>query len=65
MAADARHTLEALGLGAVVQARSGGQRMVLASARGPGLAGVVVIGEIVQDYGWELLTNSARSLRVV
>ena len=33
--------------------------------RGPGLAGVDVIGEIVQDYGWELLTNAARSLRVV
>ena len=65
VAADARHTIDALGLKAVVEAQSGGQRMVLASARGPGLAGVDVIGEIVQDYGWELLTNGARSLKVV
>ena len=65
VAADARHTLGALGLGAFVEARSGEQCMVIASARGPGLAGVDVIGEIVQDYGWELVTNSAQSLRVV
>ena len=65
VAADARHTIDALGLKAVVEARSGGQRMVLASARGPGLAGVDVIGEIVQDYGWELTTNGAHSLKVV
>ena len=63
--ADARHTTDALGLRAVVEARSGGQRMVLAFAGGPRLAGVVVIGQIVQGYVWELLTNSARTLRVV
>ena len=63
--ADAFHMIDAMGLRAVVEARSGGQRMVLASARGRGLAGVDVIGAIVQDYGWELLTNGARSLRVV
>ena len=65
MAADARHTIDALGLKAVVEARSGGQRMVLASATGPGLAGVDAIAEIVQDYGSELLTNGSRSLKVV
>ena len=65
VAADACHTIDALSLKAVVEARSGGQRMVLASARGPGLAGVDVIGEIVQDYGSELLTNGTRSLKVV
>ena len=63
--ADDRHTIDALGLKAVVEARSGGQGMVLASARGPGLARADVIGEIVQAYGWELLANGARSLKVV
>ena len=56
VAADARHTLDTLGLTAVVEARARGQRLVLASARGPGLDGVDVIGEIVREYGWELLT---------
>ena len=64
MAADARHTLDTLGLAAVVEARTGGQRLVLASARGPGLDGVDVIGEIVRDYGWELLTHGTRSPKV-
>ena len=64
VAADARHTLDTLGLAAVVEARSGGQRLVLASARGPGLDGVDVIGEIVRDYGWELLTHGTRSPKV-
>ena len=63
VAAGARHTLDALGLGAVVEARSGEQRMSIASAKGPRVAAVEVIGEIVQDYGWEDLTNSAQSLR--
>ena len=62
--ADARHTLDTLGLAAVVEARSGGQRLVLASARGPGLYGVDVTGEIVRDYGWELLTHGTRSPKV-
>ena len=39
--------------------------MVIASARGPGPAGVDLIGEIVQDYGWELLASSKHSLWVV
>ena len=64
MAADSRHTLDTLGLAAVVEARTGGQRLVLASARGPGLDGVDVIGEIVRDYGWELLTHGTRSPKV-
>ena len=64
VAADARHTLNTLGLMAVVDARAGGQRLVLASARGPGLDGVDVIGEIVRDYGWELLMHGTRSPKV-
>ena len=52
VAADARHTLDTLGLAAVVEARSGGQRLVLVSARGLRLDGVDVIGELVRDYGW-------------
>ena len=62
--ADAHHTLDTLGLAAVVEARAGGQRLVLASARGPGLDGVDVIGQIVRDYGWELLTHGTRSPKV-
>ena len=65
VAADARHSIDALGLRAVVEGPSGGQCKVLACARGPGLAGSDVIGVIVQDLAWELLTNAARSLRVV
>ena len=64
VAADARHTLDTLGLAAVVEARAGGQRLVLASTRGPGLGGVDVIGEIMRDYGWELLTHGTRSPKV-
>ena len=65
MAADARHTLDALGLEPVVEARSGGQRMVIASARSPGPAGMDVVGEIAQDYGWKLVAGGKPSLRVV
>ena len=54
VAADACHTLDALGLEPVVEARSGGQRMVIASAQTPGPARVDVVGEIAQDYGWKL-----------
>ena len=64
VAANARHTLDTLGLAAVVEARAGGQRLVVASARGPGLDGVDAIGEIVRDYGWELLTHGTRSPKV-
>ena len=58
MAADSRHTLDTMGLAALVEARAGGQRLVLASARGPWLGGVDFIGEIVRDYRWELLTHA-------
>ena len=60
-----RHTLDALGLGAVIEAPSGGHCVVIASGRGPGLARVDVIREIVQDYGWELVASGTQSLRVV
>ena len=63
VAAVVRHTLDTLGLAAVVEARSGGERLVFASARGPGLDEVDVIEEIVRDYGWQLLTHGARSLK--
>ena len=65
VAADARHTIDTLGLAAVVEARAGGQRLVPASARGPGLDGVGVIGEIMRDYGWELLTHGTHGPKVV
>ena len=65
VAADARHTLGDLSLEAVVEARSGGPRMVTASARGLGPAWVDVIGEVVQDYGWKLLASGKQSLTVV
>ena len=64
VATDARHTLDTLDLAAVVEARSGGQRLVLASARGPRLDGVDVIGELIQDYCWELLTHGTRNHKV-
>ena len=43
VAADARHTLDTLGLAAVIESRAGGQSLVLASARGPGQDRVDVI----------------------
>ena len=64
LVADARHTLDTLGLASVVEARTGGQRLVLASATGPGLDGVDVTGEIVRDYGWEFLTHGTHSRKV-
>ena len=64
VAADACHTLDTLSLAALVEAPLGGQRLVLASARGPRLDGVDVIGEIVQDYCWELLRHGKRSQKV-
>ena len=59
------NTLDALGLGVVVEARSGGQGMVIASARGPGPARVDLIGEVLHVYGWKLLASAKQSLRVV
>ena len=64
VAADASHTLDTLGLAAVVEARAGGQRLVLASARGPAQDGGDVIEGIVRDHGWELLTHGTRSPKV-
>ena len=64
VAADARHTLDTLGLEAVIEARAGGQRLVLASARGPEQDGVDVIGEVLRDYGWELLAHGTHSPKV-
>ena len=64
VAADARHTLATLGLEAIVEARAGGQRLVLASAEGPGRDGVDVIGELLRDYGWELVTHGTHSPKV-
>ena len=64
VAADARHTLDTLGLAAVIEARAGGQRLVLASARGPGQDGVDVIGEVLRDYGWELRAHGTHSPKV-
>ena len=64
VAADARHTLDTLGLAAVIEAWAGGQRLVLASARGPGQDGVDVIWEVLRDYGWELLAHGTHSPKV-
>ena len=64
VAADARHTLDTLGLAAVIEARAGRQRLVLASARGPGQDGVDVIGEVLRDYGWDLLAHGTHSPKV-
>ena len=63
--ADTRHTLDTLDLGPVVEAQCWGQRLVIASAQSPNQAGVHVIVEIVQDYGWSLLVGGKPSLRAV
>ena len=39
--------------------------MVIASARSPAPAGVDVIGEIAQDYGWKLLASGKQGLWLV
>ena len=62
--ADARHTLDTLGLAAVIEARAGAQRLVLASTRGPGQDGVDVIWEVLRDYSWELLAHGTHSPKV-
>ena len=64
VAADARHTLDTLGLAAVIEARAGGQRLVLASARGAGQDGDDVIGEVLRDYCCELLAYGTHSPKV-
>ena len=65
VAAGARHTLDTLDLGPVVEVQSGGQRLVIASAQSPSQAGVDVIVEIVQDYGWRLLAGGNPFLQAV
>ena len=64
VAADDCHILDTLGLAVVIEARAGGQRLVLASARSPGQDGVDVIGEVLRDYGWELLVHGTHSPEV-
>ena len=64
LAADARHTLDTLGLAAVIEAGAGGQRFVLASARSLGQDRVDVIGEVLRDSGWELLAHGTHSPKV-
>ena len=64
VAAHSRHTLDTLGLAAVIEARAGGQRLVLASARGLGHDGVDVIGEVLRNYCWELLAQGTHSSKV-
>ena len=64
--ADTRHTLDTLDLEPVVEAQPGRQRLVIASAQSPSLAGIDVIVEIVaQDCGWRLLAGGKRRLRAV
>ena len=65
VATDARHTLDALDLGLVVEAQCGGQRLVVASARSPGQAMIDIIWEIVQDDGWRLLAGGKPSLPAI
>ena len=62
---DARPTMDALDLEPVVEAQSGGQQLVIASAQSPSQAGVDVIVEIVQDYGWRLLAGGKPRLRAL
>ena len=63
--ADARHTLDTLDLEPVSEAQSGGQQLVIASAESPSQAGVDVVVEIAQDYGWRLLAGGKPRLRAV
>ena len=64
VAANARHTLDTVGLAAVIETRAGGQRLVLASARSPEQDGIDVIGEVLRYYGWELLAHGTHSPKV-
>ena len=63
--ADARRTLDTLDLELVVEAQSGGQRLVIASAQSPSQGGLDIIAEIAQDYGWRVLAGGKPRLRVV
>ena len=62
---DACHTLDTLDLEPVVEAQSGGQRLVIASTQSPSPASVDVVMEIARDYGWRLLAGGKPSFRVV
>ena len=65
VAADARHTLDTLDLGPVMEAPFRGQRLVITLPQSPSQAGVDVIVEIPHDNGWRLLGGGKRSLRAV
>ena len=65
LAVDARRTYDTLDLGPGVEAQSGGQQLVVASARSPGQARVDLIREIVQNYGWSLVAGGKPSVRAV
>ena len=65
LAADTRHPLDTLGLKPVVDARSGGRRMVMASAWGPKPVEVDVIGETAQDYGLKVVASGKHNLKLV
>ena len=65
VAADARHTLDTLGLEAVVEARAEGQRLILASAGGPGRDGSMSSGRscgTMVGSSWRM-AHSAPKLR--
>ena len=61
----ARLTLDPLHLEPVVEAQSGGQRLVIASAKCPTQAGVDVTVDVMQDYRWRLLVGGKLHLQVV
>ena len=58
--AQARLTLNLLHLEPVVEAQSGGHRLVIASAKCATQAGVDIIVDVVHDYGWQLLAGVNR-----
>ena len=63
--AEARLTSDPVHLEPVVEAQSGGQRLVLASAECPALAGVDVLVDVMHDYGWRLLAGGKPHLEAV
>ena len=63
--AEAHLTLNPLNLEPVVKAQSGGQRLVLASAKCPAPAGMNVLVDVMLDYGWRLLAGSKPHLQAV
>ena len=65
VSAEARLTLDPLHLGPVVEAQSCGQRLGIASTQCPNQAGVDIIVEVAQEYGWRLLAGGKPRLRAV